>query len=516
MEQSGNKDHGSKNIYDIKTFPVPFKLGEIKENLTLNTKTLSQASKEQIINQAIKFHTEGNIAEAGKYYKQLIKQGCNDHRVFSNYGVILKNIGKLKEAELSTRKAIALNPDYAKAHFNLGGILIDLGRLKEAELSTRKAIALNPHYAKAHFNLGNILIDLGKLKEAELSTRKAIALNPHYAKAYYSLSLLKYSNKDMIWRDQLFSEGILKNKSQREKVDIYFAKANILHKEKNYKESAKHFKFANQLKLILNPSNADNLINKSKELLIESEKKENNQKEYTESQESIFIVGMPRSGSTLLESIITMNTNIKDLGESQILEESFLESKQVDQQLTLAELYWKKIKDLNQKANKTTNKNLYNYLYTGIIAKKIPTAKIIHCYRNPLDNILSIYRAHFLKGNDYSSSLVDCARVYLDQENIMTEYKKSFRSKIYDLNYDLLVTNPNKEIKSLVSWLDWEWDDSYLSPHLNTRSVSTASNVQVRSQINSKSVGGWKNYKEMLKTSIEILAQTDRYRNLIS
>ena len=96
----------------------------------------------------------------------------------------------------------------------------------------------------------------------------------------------------------------------------------------------------------------------------------------------------------------------------------------------------------------------------------------------------------------------------------MTEYKKRFRSKIYDLNYDSLVSNPTKEIESLISWLGWKWNDSYLSPHLNPRSISTASSVQVRSPINSKSIGGWMNYKEMLKPAIEILTQTDKYRDL--
>ena len=98
----------------------------------------------------------------------------------------------------------------------------------------------------------------------------------------------------------------------------------------------------------------------------------------------------------------------------------------------------------------------------------------------------------------------------------MTEYKNRFRSKIYDLNYDLLVSDPDKEIKSLISWLGWKWKDIYLSPHLNPRSVLTASNVQVRSPINTKSIGGWKNYKDMLKPSIEILSLTDRYKDLIS
>jgi len=224
---------------------------------------------------------------------------------------------------------------------------------------------------------------------------------------------------------------------------------------------------------------------------------------------------MPRSGSTLLESILSMSNEVYDLGEINILEDAFLEYKKSKQEINLAELYQQKI---NHKTdlNITTNKWLYNYQYAGIISKQIPNSRIIHCFRNPLDNILSIYRANFAQGNEYSSSLADCARVYIDQEDVMRKYKIRFRSKIYDLNYDLLVSNPNKEIKSLISWLGWAWDDKYLSPHLNPRSVTTRSNVEVRSPINSKSIGGWKSYKEMLKPAIEILSKTERYRNLVS
>merc|ERR1711991_650785 len=111
----------------------------------------------------------------------------------------------------------------------------------------------------------------------------------------------------------------------------------------------------------------------------------------------------------------------------------------------------------------------------------------------------SMYRAHFGKGNNFSSSLVDSAKVYFDQEEIMKIYKKEFKKQIYALNYDELVTYPLKEIKSLITWLGWEWGDIYLSPHLNKRKVATRSNVQVRSPINTNSLGGWKNYREMLR-----------------
>ena len=436
----------------------------------------------QILNNALKNHSNGNISQAGKCYQYLIDNGFEDTRVFNNYGMILIRLGKLKDAELSIRKAIELNP-------------------KDAE---------------AHSNLGIILKDLGKLKDAELSIRKAIELNPNFAAAFHSLSTLNYSNKNQIWQDQLFSENILKNNSKKDQIDIYFARANILHKEKNYKESARYLELANELKLILNPSKPDILINKSKSLLVESKKTDINHKENKKYPQSIFIVGMPRSGSTLIESILSMNTSVQDLGEINILEESYEEQRKNSQESTLAELYWQKVNNKQEKWKITTNKWLYNYQYTGIIASQIPNVIIIHSFRNHLDNILSIYRAHFTRGNKYSSSLIDCAKVYLDQEKIMAEYKNKFRSNIYDLNYDSLVSNPKEEIQSLISYLGWEWDSAYLTPHLNQRSVSTASVVQVRSPINSKSIGGWENYKEMLKPAIEILTENDIYRDLTS
>ncbi len=215
---------------EVKTFPVPFSLGEIKENIVLNTNNQSKPTKEQLINKAVNFHSQGNLLQAIKYYQQLINQGSKDHKIFSNYGIILRDLGKLKEADLLMRKAIELNPDsaiansnlgmilidlnnlheaqlytrraielkpdYSEAHFNLGVILKGLGKSKEAELSTRKAIELKPDFADAHLQLGNILRDLGKLKEAELSTRNAIKFKPDFADAYFNLSLLELLQGD--------------------------------------------------------------------------------------------------------------------------------------------------------------------------------------------------------------------------------------------------------------------------------------------------------------------------------
>ena len=170
MNRYQKEEKGKKKINEIKIFPVPspFPFRENQENLSINTISHTKPTKEQIINQAFKFHSGGNISKAAKYYQLFINEGYKDQMVFANYGVILKDLGNLKEAELSTRKAIEINPNFAMAHSNMGIILRDLNKLKDAEISLHKAIKLNPDYAKAYEILG--LIQLEK-SEYELALK---------------------------------------------------------------------------------------------------------------------------------------------------------------------------------------------------------------------------------------------------------------------------------------------------------------------------------------------------------
>ncbi len=453
----------------------------------------------------------GKSQEAELLLKKAIGLNPKDSDSYSNLAGILKDLGKLKEAEIAARKSIELNPNNSDSFSNLGCILKDLGQSGEAEVSFRKAIELNPLSPVAYSNLGSVLKDLGKLKEAEEGCVKAIKLNPDFARPYYMLSVFNSVKSQKDWEDYLFSSQIIKAQKEIELIDIYFARANLRHKQKNYLESSELLKKANKIKQKFNPSNHIDWSNKSKQLLVESQKQTLNKKKGCDSSNYIFIVGMPRSGSTLVESIITMNKEVYDLGELNILEECYLEWKQKsanEGKESLYDLYSKKVNLLSNGAKITTNKWLYNYQYAGIIIKQLPRSKIIHCHRNPFDNILSIYRTNFASGNNYSSSLVDSSKVYLDQDEIMAKYKKQSKSNIYSLNYDLLASNPQRQIQSLVSWLGWEWEDLYLSPHLNLRAVSTASNIQVRSPINANSIDGWKNYKEMLSPAIEVFKKS--------
>ncbi len=171
------KQEKKNKVTKVNTFPVPFALTESKENIYISTNSPSKPSKEEIIKQAFHFHSQGNISEAAKYYQHFINQGFKDHRVFSNYGIILKQLGKLQDAKLSYQKAIKLKPNFANAHYNMGIILKDLGKLQDAEFSYRKAIELKPNFVNAYLNLGNILKNLGKSQEGEYLEKKGIDIS---------------------------------------------------------------------------------------------------------------------------------------------------------------------------------------------------------------------------------------------------------------------------------------------------------------------------------------------------
>ncbi len=496
--------------------------------------------------------SRNQVDKAVRYFREAIEAFPKYAEAYSNLGLILKSQGKLSEAEKALRKAVEIKPSLLSAKLNLGGLLMDTGNIKEAELiirkvikvdknqanahlslgvllkkqgklieaetETRNAIILNSKLSDAYLNLGSLLADQGKLLEAEINFVKAINSNNLLTPAYYNLSRLPvHKNHLSIW-ENLFSIKESQLNDLTYKIDLHFARSNILHKRSSYKESGKELKKANDLKLKLFSSDSKELISKSNKLLnnfteISYEKVNSNKK-----INCIFIVGMPRCGSTLLESILGMNPNVKNLGEVDILDKSFSkweENSYHKNQNNLSKMYDKLKEELAPKSEVTTDKNLYNYMYSGYISMHFPHARIIHCIRNPLDNILSIYKANFTDGSRYSSSLIDSSKVLINQFLTMEVYKTRFPSTIFTVNYDNLVRSPYNEIRGLMEWLKWEWEEAYLSPHLNQRFIETASNIQARQPINSKSLNGWENYSELLKPAFDFLSKEKVISRLI-
>ncbi len=182
----GTEEQEKKKATKIKTFPVPLASTKTKENISSNTS--SKPSKELIINQAFKFHSKGNISEASKYYQFFINQGFKDHRIFSNYGSILKDLGKLQEAKLYTLKAIDESPNCAEYHFNLGNILKDLEELQEAEKSFRKAMEIKPSFLDAAWFL---YLLSNNIEQAEERLNQCLKMDQSYFQAYLHLSAVK-------------------------------------------------------------------------------------------------------------------------------------------------------------------------------------------------------------------------------------------------------------------------------------------------------------------------------------
>ena len=462
------------------------------------------------------YREHGDINNAYEACLKAIRLDPELSNGYSILGVIQRDLGRFIEAKYSLLKAIDIDPNNGSYFLNLSAIYIDIGNLANAEKMIRKSIAINPNSQEANLNLGNILRDSGRIEESQYYVEAAIRLNRNYAIAYYALSIVARSSLKSDIYKYLFSDKILIGQPILGLSHIYFARANIRHKEKNYKESEFYLKKANQSKGSFYYPESYSLIEKSKQLKEElSLLKDIKNITTINSSNHIFIVGMPRSGSTLVESILSMNNDVFDLGEQNSLEISYKEWKEQNtKKESLTEIYRKNISYKNNTLL-STDKWLFNYQYAGLICSLMPNAKIINCFRHPLDNILSIYRANFDKrGNHFSSSIEESAKLYIDQEDTILKYKSQLPLNIYLLNYDKLVLSPNHEIRKLINWLKWDWNDLYTQPHLNKRNISTASCVQARSPINPNSLGGWKNYKELLYPAINILSKRVKYKNI--
>ena len=457
------------------------------------------------------FLEKGLLNQAEVNFRKSIKLNPNYAKGFSNLGNVLKDLNKLNEAEIMLRKSIFLDPNNEIFYSNLGTVLHAQGKLDLAQLFLENALEINSEFAYAYLNLGTVLRDLGNLEAAKENTLKALNLKPNMSKAYFNLSLLDKYNDSY---QNLYSNKIILNKSKEELIDIFFARANFSHKLKDYSSSQKFLNIANKYKSELFPSRVKSIMNKTKFLY--KEYKRINAEEFISKdnleKNLIFIVGMPRSGSSLLESILSRNEKVFCLGETNFFEESYKEyySQKITNKRSFKEIYFQKFKLNDKKYNFISDKMLSNYQYIGIISKLIPNAKIIHCYRNPLDNILSIYRSNFERGLSFSSSISDTARIYNDHNQIIKKYINICKISVLSQCYEQLVKNPETEIKNLINWMRWDWNEKYLSPHLTKRPILTHSSVQARKKINTRSIDAWKNYNGLLKPAKRILTYSEK------
>ena len=440
-----------------------------------------------------------NILEVLKNNNKVQKD--NDKQIRVNILLANSYIKKRKyeEAENILLKLIKKHKRLELAYLNLSILYRDKNQLSKSIEILKKGINLSPNYMPFYTNLACFYRNSGQLKLAIETNLFIISRNKFDFNSFYELSGI-YDFKNHKNELNFLLSTKLENLNPNSKIYAAFAISNLLHKQGKFKDSAKYLKIANDESLKYKKSDL-NLKTKHTEFYRSLKVKNLKNKNFKDTCNYVFIVGMPRSGSTLLENILSLNSQVTDMGEVNFLEESIKEIKNFN---CVYDLYKKKVINQFKYSFIYTDKNLFNYMYCPIISNYFPNAKIINCMRNPLDNILSIYRANFLN-QSFSFSLGDISNLYLHYFETMEEYKNKYRATIYDYNYEELIQNPNKIIPELIDWLDWEWDDKYFSPHKNKRNVFTASSAQVRKKFYSSSIGIWKEYKELLEPAIEII-----------
>ena len=544
-----NKQKISKNGPQLLEAAVrAHKSGDITNAETLYLNAINSGFHHEIAfsNLGVIYKNTNRQKEAVSIYKRAISSNPNFADAYLNLGNLLKDLGNLDQALASTLKSLELKPDNPTAHMNLGGIYKDLGNLDQALASTLKSLELKPDNPTAHMNLGGIYKDLGNLDQALASTLKSLELKPEASKAllilgdiklalgeteearkyflatiendpqeygaYYGLSNMLETTEEAEKLVKSINSAKAAKVTPRSRSLFEFAISNCLHKAQNYEEASKHLRLANKNKLISLPSDIKPLRQAIENSLSNFAPSGTTNINANSGTGRIFIVGMPRSGSTLLETILSMNPEIKDLGESRSLQKAIAKAKKQrshnvnDQNISE---YYLQLESINSSQHKyTTDKQLYNFLYINHIVEHMPAAKIIHCRRNPMDNILSMYRSNLIAGNNYTANLEDSAEVLIAQEQAMQIHKKRHPEKIFTFDYDQFVNKPETNLRKLLGWLDLEFHESFLHPEESTRIVNTASVMQARKPISNKSVGGWKNYETLLKPAFKIIQES--------
>ena len=475
----------------------------LKESIKINPKNFIPFFKMGFI-----LNNKGSYYEAYPFAKKAIELNPNLWEGYHNLIKILRNLKRPVDAAKYAETAVNL---FSSNHlFNglLGNIYSDTGDFKKAAYHYKRAISKAPKDDETIYSFANFLIGTGNKKEGMDYLNQTLKVNPYHAISYYSLSTIIDVKKEKELKEKILNLDIQNFKKIEDNYTILFSKAHIFHKLKEYDKSANFLKKANDLKLLDRPSNLNEIIELSETIKNKTSLENTFDKPKFKFLRDIFIVGLPRSGSTLVESILGMNKEVHNLGESSILLNALIESErsnfsEVDRNYLKYSQYFssKKI---------TTNKMLSNYLHIPHIISKLEHSKVIYTFRNPLDNILSMYKAKFTGiGNEYSSSLVDSALYYIHHFKIMSFYRNKYKEYIYFLNYEKLVNNPTEEIKKLLDWLGFIWDENYLKPYKNKQGFFTASNVQVRSPINNKSVGGWRKYSNLLSQSLQVFKKNN-------
>jgi tetratricopeptide (TPR) repeat protein len=441
-----------------------------------------------------------------------------DFEDYYNRGITLKELNRFEEALASCNKAIGLKPDFAEAHYNRGIVLKGLGRLEEALLSYEKSLLLRPDFANAYNNMGSVLKQLGRLDEARAALLKAIDIDPKKSSAYFNLAdLKKFAPGDphLIAMQRLAAsqEGLAENDS----IELDFALSKAYADFKDHRRSFQHLLSANARKRATISYNEMTAFAQfdAIEATFTSDLIAAKSSGSDPSQRPIFILGMPRSGTTLVEQILASHPMVHGAGELATFDEiirtirgpdgatipypKFVPVLDRSMIASIGAGYLAAVNKRAPKGERVTDKMPSNYYFVGLIHLVLPNAKIIHTVRDPVDTCISCFSKLFTERNNQTYDLGELGRYYKRYESLMAHWRRVLPpGRILDVRYEDVVADLETQARRILSYCELPWDDRCLSFYETDRPVRTASATQVRQPIYSSAVGRWRVYEEFL------------------
>lgn len=463
----------------------------------------------------------GRLEEAAESFAKAIQLLPNFAMAHNNLGNVLQDLGQFEKAIVHYDRTILLTPDYPLAHYNRGNALKDLGRLSEAVECYDKAIQLNPNYAEAFNNCGNTLKDLGLIEEAFASFNKLIQLKPYNAEAHRSLSTIKKYNTDDAHigiMEAMFSDSQI---TEADRIQLCFALAKVYEDLGDYDKSFNYLEEGNRLR----KKELNYHIDKDNSLFAQIKKTFSavthvlgDTSDINESISPLFIVGMPRSGTTLAEQIIASHSEVYGAGELSTLDniirpilatifdpcdvqaKNKLSSNNI---ITVHDGYLESLAALNVQEKIISDKMPLNFRWIGFILSAFPHAKVINLNRDPRATCWSIYKHYFSSnGNGYAHDLIDLVEFYKLYTDLMSFWRERFPNSIYDLCYEDLTENQEEETRKLLDFCGLMWDEQCLNFHKTKRAVKTLSALQVRKKMYKGSSDAWRSYEKHLQPLI--------------
>jgi len=468
----------------------------------------------------------GNLAKAEALIRHALELKPRNISALGNLARVLVDLGRPDEAEAAARRAVALKPDNADAHLNLGTVLIKLGMPAEAEAPTRHAIALKPILASAHHNLGVVLMELGRLSDSREAAERAAALAPREPLHFRQLGeVRKYTAGDCYLAAL---EALSKDQASLpvgKQIDLQFALAKARADIGQTEDEFRHLLAGNTLKrshVGYDEAAVLGEIDRTRQVF-SSELMRAAPAAGARTTKPIFIIGMPRSGTSLIEQILASHPQVFGAGELTLFERAIghvragmpqaaaypeMALQMSDQHFQeLGGRYLEGIERLAPAASRITDKMPTNFVFTGLIHLALPDATIIHTVRDPVDTCVSCFSKLFTEGHFQTYDLTELGRYYRHYQALMAHWHRALpEGRILDVHYEDIVADVEGMARRIVAHCGLPWDPACLDFHRTERVVRTSSATQVRKPIYASSVGRRRAYGPLLAPLLAELA----------